>query len=251
MPGVDVAITPFPEREEQRRLVEEALTGTVQSALCVLPQGADSRVQLVLDNGGAGHGFPSGATSDRRFWAEVTAEQGGVPLYSSGVLPEGTAVAELSDPDLWLVRSCLYDEAGREVHQFWEAHEKVSNTLPTMETLDPTDPRYYGRHRSFDYPGPGRVLGGEPDVVRVRLWMEPIGREVLHSLVESGDLAPEHAAAMPTLPVGPVLEWRADGPRQPWIDPVTGEEGSCVTDTGIELRAARTAAKSHAKCERE
>ena len=86
MPGVDVALTPFPEREEQRRLVEEALAGTVQSALCVLPQGANSRLQLVLDNGGAGHGFPSGATSDRRFWAEVLAEQGGVPLYSSGVV---------------------------------------------------------------------------------------------------------------------------------------------------------------------
>ncbi len=248
--GVDLAITPFPEREAQREAVQKSLDESLQSAVCVLPLGRNSRIQVVMDNSGAGHGFPSGAASDRRFWVEVVAKKDGVQMYESGQAASGEDVTARNDPDLWLLRDCLFDPAGKKTHHFWEAAASTSATLPALATFNPADPRFYATHLYRAYPGPGSALEDEPDEVAVRLRLVPIGFDVLDDLVASGDLSRELRDAMPELLVGSTstLTWRADAPSQPWTDPETGLTWSCVTNSNLNLRAVRTPAPSNAAC---
>ena len=248
--AVDLALTPFPEHEAQRSAVQKALDESLQSAVCVLPLGRSSRIQVVLDNSGAGHGFPSGAASDRRFWVEVVAKKDGVQLYESGQAASGEDVTSRNDPDLWLMRDCLFDSAGRKTHHFWEAAASASAALPALATFNPADPRFYTTHLFRSYPGAGRTLDDEPDEVSVRLRLVPIGFDVLDDLVDSGDLSRELRDAMPELLVGSTstLTWRADAPSQPWTDPETGLTWSCVTNTKLNLKALRTPAPSNATC---
>ena len=68
-PAVDVALTPFPHAEEQRRLVQEELDRTLFPELCVFEDALGTQVRVTLENAGAGHTFPSGSTKDRRVWS--------------------------------------------------------------------------------------------------------------------------------------------------------------------------------------
>lgn len=249
-PGVDVALHPFPEREAQAKLIQESLDTTLQTGLCVQALGTASRVQVIIDNVGAGHGFPSGATPDRRAWVEVEARAGEAVVYSSGTVAPGRDVVTLDDPDLWLLRDCLFDPAGGLAHHLWEAADRESNTLPPALTLDPSDPRFYQTHLFKDYPGPGRRMSAQPDRVRVKVHLQPIGFDILDDLVASGDLAPAVREAMVRHEVGAntTLEWTAAGRSQPWVDRNTGEVWSCVTTTNLNLRADRTPAPARKRC---
>jgi hypothetical protein len=109
-PAVDVALSDFPNQSEQRAAIQELLDTTVQSALCVRGLGTNKSLVVILDNVAAGHSFPSGVAHDRRAWVELTGYQGSEAVYASGVVPEGTSVTELKDPDLWLLRDCGYDD---------------------------------------------------------------------------------------------------------------------------------------------
>jgi hypothetical protein len=252
MPGVDLATTPWPEREEQRRLVQQSLDETIQSALCVLPLGQNSRLQVVMDNAGAGHGFPSGAASDRRFWVEVTAYREGQVIYESGRTASGEDVTQRDDPDLWLMRDCLFDPAQKKTHHFWEAASSTSATLPALATFNPADPRFYATHLARTYPGAGRTME-EPDRVTMRLRLVPIGYDVLDDLVASGDLTRAEREAMTELLVGSTatVEWTPDAPGlQTWTDPDTGLPWSCLTRSNLNLRAVRTPAPTNAVCQK-
>jgi hypothetical protein len=197
-PGVDIALTPFPNREKQRAAVEKSLAETVIAQLCVGPPLADLTVDVVLENGFAGHAFPSGAAPDRRFWVELVAKKGDAVVFESGVVPDGVAVAELDDPNLLLFRDRVFDANGNETHSFWKAASYESNLLLPRPAPD---------HRfAKTYRVP--LTSGLADRVTMRMWAQPIGLDVLALLVASGDLAPEVVAAIPTFPVTTV-EWRA------------------------------------------
>jgi hypothetical protein len=100
-PGVDLALTEFPERADQaievQKLMDQSLsiigalprTGPPPpGGICVLPNG-DLTVRV--DSIGTGHMWPSGATQDRRAWLEVRAfdaETGGTEMFSSGVVAD-------------------------------------------------------------------------------------------------------------------------------------------------------------------
>jgi hypothetical protein len=206
-PGVDIALTEWPGIEEQRQLVNEELANVLLAKLCVAPTAQGAEVQITLDNVGAGHAFPSGAAQDRRAWVEVQASLNGGVVYESGVLSEGTALADLDDPDLWRMGDTLLDENGEQTHAFWKAVEVHSNLLPAAVTTDPTDPAFYHTvTRTYS------VLGLPPDAVSMRVRIRPIGLDVLDDLIESGDLAPEIRDAMPTFDLqSTVLSWSADG----------------------------------------
>ena len=65
MAAVDVAVTPFPadapQNDQQRALAQTFLdNNAVQGTLCLNP--LSNRLELTMDNTGAGHSFPSGAT---------------------------------------------------------------------------------------------------------------------------------------------------------------------------------------------
>lgn len=197
-PGVDVALTPFPNQEAQRAAVAKALSQTVIGQLCTSPPLADVRIDVVLENAFAGHAFPSGSTPDRRVWAELVAYQQDKVIFESGVVPEGTAVAELTDPQLLLFRDRVFAKDGKETHFFWEAASYESKLLL---------PKPAANHR-FTHTYQLPLKNGVPDRVTLRVHAQPIGREILATLVESGDLEPKFLDAMPTFDVASV-EWTA------------------------------------------
>jgi hypothetical protein len=249
-PGVDVALTPFPEMEAQRALVQQSLDETLQTGLCVQTLGNSARVQVILDNVGAGHGFPSGSTPDRRAWVEVVATKDGETVYESGVVAPGEDVTKLDDPDLWLLRDCIFDASGRKVHQLWQGATHDSNTMPAAATLDPLDPRFYATHFARNYPGPGRRMAAAPDRVRARVRLQPIGYDVLDELVATGDLSREIRDRMVVHDLNPdaVLEWSSTAPAVTWVDRDTSEVWSCVTTSNMDLRSVRTPAPVRTRC---
>jgi hypothetical protein len=227
----------------------------VQETLCLNP--ATRRLQLTLDNTGAsGHGWPSGATPDRRAWVELTATAGGQVIYASGnsapagAFPGALPLEETSpDPDLWLIRDCLYDAAGAPLTMFWQAAKVArSNQLPGLLIQNVNDPTTYQTHFTREYPSTG-TLAALPDHVTVRVHLQAIGDDVLDSLVASGDLDPSVPAqiARYTLGGGAVLDWTPSAANAfQATDAATGAVMTCVA-TGA-YKSNTTPAVSHARC---
>ncbi|HEX3346053.1 MAG TPA: multiheme c-type cytochrome [Polyangiaceae bacterium] len=248
-PAVDVALTPgFPNAAAELQATTTFLQTTLQTALCVTQQGA---VRVIVDNVSAGHFFPSGASQDRRAWAEVVASKGGQVIYQSGVVPDGTpVVAVQNDPDLWLLRDCMFDGTGKQVDMFWQAAKSEGNELTMPVTSDKTDPRYYQTHVYQNYPRAlNATLPQLPDQVTLRFRIQPIGLDVLDDLASSGDLDAGLAAAMPTLDVTPLLTWTpAEAAAEALTYEEDGEPVACVSATGFNVAADKFAATENAGC---
>ncbi|HCP45465.1 MAG TPA: hypothetical protein DIU15_05455 [Deltaproteobacteria bacterium] len=206
MAGVDVALTPFPDADNQRLDVQRELDSTLASTICVAPFAGGSEVVVRLDNVGAGHSWPSGAAHDRRGWIEVTAWRGDEVLFQSGHVEEGVPITSIEDPYLFLLRDKGFDENGEEAHMFWDIASVESNLLGTSVTLDPSDPAYY-HYQEARYP----ILGAVPDRVTSRVRLRPMGLEVIDDLIESGHLDPSIRANFPTFDLeSTVLVWEGD-----------------------------------------
>jgi hypothetical protein len=215
MAAVDGPMTPFPATDDAARDAELAalqasdrerlLDVTVRVEIClqVLTE-TESAVHVTLDNANAGHNFPSGASQDRRAFTELVAYRGDEVIYQSGVVADAEAVSVETDPDLWLLRDEAFDEAGNEVHMFWDIAELERNTLPAQVTANPALPEYYKSHLRRRFPlASGDAIPGVPDRVTVRLRLVPIGFDVLDDLVESGHLDPTLRNRMTTLDLLP------------------------------------------------
>lgn len=210
MPGVDLALTPFPERNAQRVGVQRDLDTAVAAKLCVTPDGAGLLAEVTLDNAGAGHSFPSGAAHDRRAWVELSAYNGTALMFQSGAVTEGQAVvdAQAADPNFWLIRDRAYTATGKEAHMFWEVARVESELLPAAVTSDRSDPRYFHAVRR-SYRLPTRTV----DRISLRLRIRPIDHDVLKDLVATGDLDDSLRGQIPTFTLaGATLEWKKDGP---------------------------------------
>jgi hypothetical protein len=196
MPAVDVAMTEWPHAEEHAEQVRAEIAGTAIGQLCV-DAFDPSLFEVTLENAFAGHNFPSGAAQDRRVWVEIVAYDAiDAVIYQSGVVAPGEAVAELDDPDLWLFADRLFDADGDEVHMFWEAARVESQLMPPG-----TQPGMLHRvSRAYDLPT-------APERVTMRVLMEPLGREVLRSLIDSGHLEARFAE-VPTYEAIGLVEWR-------------------------------------------
>ncbi len=131
-------------------------------------------------------------------------------VYQSGVVPDGSnLVTDAADPDIWLLRDCMFDTGGKEVSMFWQAADYESNTLPVKVTFDPSDPRFYSTHKIRFFPPSGAPIvptAGQIDRITLQVKMQPVGRDVLDEVVNSGDLDAGIRDAMPTLPVGGMLD---------------------------------------------
>ena len=202
MPGVDVALTDFPHADEQRAAVQANLDPALVVKLCVNPPSAGATVTVSLDNAFVGHGFPSGASYDRRVWVEVVATKNGAPLYQSGVVPDGESPLVNADPDRWIFRTTLTDAAGAETPFQWLAHGAQPSYVPPAVTNDPMSMAYY-HAVTHDYAVPL-----DADDIKVRVWVTPIDPALLKDLVASGDLDPSIVAKMPRFVLaGSVKEW--------------------------------------------
>jgi hypothetical protein len=237
-----------PAAPRGRRSLDRLLDGALQSALCVREVGGKASLRVILDNVGAGHALTSGAVQDRRLWVEVVAYRHGRIIYQSGAVPEGEPVMHHLDPDLWLVRSCMFDAEGRPTKHFWQAASIDSNPLPTLSTFNPADPAFYRTHLVRAYPQQAlATLDEVPDRVTMRVLIEPIGLDLLDELVATGDLAPQHRARAQRLEVGAhTLEWTAKGVNTGYQE--HGVPLRCVTQSNINLTGPLTPAPTHQRC---
>ncbi len=248
-PAVDLAIGPFPadapQNAQQQAAAQALLDTVVQGSLCLNP--AAGRIELTLDNVSAGHSWPSGATPDRRAWIELVAYAGAEVIYSSGG-PAALPLERSPDPDLWLIRDCLFDGAGVEQTMFWQAARVTGNALPGPVIQDVNDPSSFSRtHVKQLYPNGGGTLSQPPTRITARVHLQAIGDDVLQELVDAGDLdasVPPQIARY-QLGGGAVLDW-SPGAATAFVDPSSGATLSCIT-TGT-IRASTVPAVSHAHC---
>jgi hypothetical protein len=218
MPGADAA-APVPNG------VQLLLSNALQGALCVTEMGG---IRVSLDAVNLGHNFPSGAAQDRRLWAQVVAYQGTDVIYQSGSVPLGDPAFDAgADPDMWLLRDCIFDSTGKQVHMFWQAAPSTNVPAGYEGNELPPLPTFVGNpiaQRMQYFPRDGTPLltkiGKIPDRVTLTLWLQPIGSDVLNDLVASKDLDPSVAAAMPTLPVplGQTLDGGVPVPMRPQLE---------------------------------
>jgi hypothetical protein len=205
MPGVDVAITDFPGRDEQQALVQANLDPSLVAKLCVTPPHGDANVEVTLDNAFVGHSFPSGATYDRRVWVELVAYEKDQIVFQSGVVPPGTSVTSLEDPSPWSFRTRLIDASGAEVEFQWQAAKTESSFLSPAVTRDSADPAFY--HASTR----GYVVPPSADRITMRVLITPVALEVVDALIASGDLDASYRDALPIFTLGGTkLEWTTD-----------------------------------------
>ena len=202
-PGVDTALTDFPGKAAQAAAIQDELDNSLLARLCVEPDPAGAAVSVRLENIGAGHSFPSGASIDRRVWVEVRAWVGDTEVLTSGVVADGQPVTDLVDPTLWLMRDRDTGPDGEEVLFNWLATEVDSRLLTAATTVDPTDPDFlHSQERRWP------VYAGIPDRVTMRVRMRALGLDVFEALVEQGGLDPALAAEQPTWDLRSTeLEW--------------------------------------------
>lgn len=215
-PGVDIAITPWPDQEIQLAGIERDLFGAILPKLCFNPNNG-GQIEYTLDNVFGGHMLPSGATQDRRMWASLTASAGGATIFESGQVPDGVPVRDVAevDPTTWRLHDFAVDADGQEALFFWEIEDLTSELLPPAVTNDPTDPRFnHSVTRTFGLEG-----AGAPDRIEAQVHIRPMGLEILEALAAADVLAPELVAEMPTFDI--------TGTRLVWTPEAAGADG-CV-----------------------
>jgi hypothetical protein len=247
-PAVDLPLTAFPgaDAQAQRHSVQAQLDGVLQGTVCV--DDVARRITVALDNVAVGHSWPSGASQDRRAWVEVTASAGDQVIYRSG-LAAGETAEDAADPDLWLIRDCIFDENQQEAHMFWQAASLTANALPGPVTPVLTDQSSFARthlKRAYPVAAPFTVA---PDRITLQVYLKAIGDDVLASLVESHDLDATVAAAVPRYQLGggANLEWTR-ATAAPFRDERTNNQLLCVTAGAYTSLNTIVAATSHARC---
>jgi len=252
-PGVDLALTPFPDTDRQRQQVQALLDTTNQTAICLQRFGSDVQVSVIMDNVAAGHAFPSGALQDRRAYVELIAyDASSNKIFQSGVVQDGQAavVAGASDPDMWMTRDCIFDDTGKEVHMFWEAASFETNALPPLITFDVSSPDFYKGHRYkiFSNNGSGIITFPSDGRITLRVRLEAVGYDVLDNLIASGDLATAVRDAFTVLDVGNMVEWTQATATHTYPDRVTGNTVFCATNTNLNVAADKFPALLRTKC---
>jgi hypothetical protein len=246
-PGVDVALTDFPNKPEQLAMVQSSLDPTLQSAICIEPFAGGAKLSLIVDNAAAGHSFPSGSAQDRRAWFEVTAYSQGNVVYSSGLVPAGTPAVSIPDPDLWLLRDCMFDTDGGQVDMFWQAASYEGNALPAIVTTDISSPNFYLGHKLRYFPPAGTPIP-TPDRVTLSVHLMPIGLDVLDDLIATGDLDAGLRDLMPTFDIGNALEWTPDAGTHTYVDRDTNGIVFCATTTSLNVQADKFPAPVKTLC---
>jgi hypothetical protein len=190
--AIDTALTDFPDKAEQARLVQDGLDKSLLATLCV---GQTAYVTVTLENLLGGHNFPSGASHDRRMWAELHVFDGDRDAFQTGVVPAGGRIAdefEAGKPGMWFWDRALKNDDVTTAHMFWD----VASVK-----------RDGGEIGSIPGQGPGLVGAGQnrasrtisvtetgvrfPTRVTLSIWMEPVGLDVIDDLMATGHLPDE------------------------------------------------------------
>jgi hypothetical protein len=205
MVGVDVALTPFANKEDQRARVQRMLDDAVIAKLCVTPAGIGATIEVTLRTEQVGHGWPSGSTQDRRAWIELTASRADAVVLESGHVPDDVSLARAhaADPNMLLLRDEVFDAEGNATELFWRAARFTSNQLPAQATSNPAFPGYDNAVRKT------YAVMEMPDRVKMALKIRPIDFEILEE-AEHGGLDRRNLDPITTFTLArTVLEWTA------------------------------------------
>jgi len=256
-PGVDLALTPFPEADAQRAAVQSLLDTTLQTALCVRGTGSNANLVVIVDNVASGHHWPSGAAQDRRAWFEVAAFAQDRELYRSGSVAAGRDPDPTQDHDLWLITDCMLDAAGNSVSKLWAAKSVDSNLLPGQLTFDKSSPLFYQTHVMRSFPkDPLASLSSYPERATLDVHLLPFPLALFDDLfadpgrlgLDAEGVAQLREKLLP-LHVGEQLVWTPEAAAdsahggQSYID--QGVPMSCVTTTGLNAAADKVPAPEH------
>jgi hypothetical protein len=204
MVGVDLALTDFPERDEQKSAVQAFLDTAIEARVCV----DGTTIDVALANRQVGHNWPSGSNQDRRAWIQLTAYAGGTPILTTGDIPADKAVGKAADPFAFVLRDHLFDKDGKETELFWQAVKFTSTQLPAPVTSNTADPRYdNSAHKTY-------TVTQAPDRVTMQVNIRPVDYDLIEELVASGDLDPNSIGPLSTFTLAKTrLEWTtASGP---------------------------------------
>lgn len=234
--GIDLALTPFPQMEEQLAAVHEILDPSIKivgslpavgppgGGICITPD-LGGELSVRVDSIGAGHSWPSGAAQDRRAWLEVIAyDANGAVLLQSGVVPPGVdpeLAPQPGAPCAFVKDQLPYENVppeavcgfwdrtfkadGTPAHFFWEVDRYDSKLLTAPSMLKEN----VAKKARFNLPSLGVSY---PDIHRVtaRFRFNPLPYAMLDELIASGDLAPEIRDRVTTLEVGQPTVWLRD-----------------------------------------
>jgi len=225
-PGIDQAMTAFPETAAQAAAIQRDLDPAVAvigpsgfasnvqpGGICLDPPGV---LSVRIDSIGTAHGWPSGAAQDRRAWLEVVAsDSGGKPLFTSGTLPlpDGRPLPDrmdpeqLADPNLFGLWDRAFKDDGSPAHFFWDIARVDSKLLRPPVTLDKNSPAFdHSTTVRFDVTASFTTI----DRITARIRIRPLTYALLDDLVGSGDLDAAVAGHLPTLDIiGTQSTWTA------------------------------------------
>ncbi len=202
MAGVDVALTPFAQSTEQHAAVQVNLNTTITTKMCVRPGRLGTNVEITIDNGFVGHGWPSGAMPDRRAWLEVDASLLGATTFSSGKVAAAQSVKDVQTSDWLVLGDSDYTTDKKLTHRLWEIASYDSSQLSVPVTSDPQDPRFYHSITKV------YEVVGDVDKVTMAVHIRPVDFDVVDELIASGDLGAAIRDKIQTFTLqNTVLEW--------------------------------------------
>ena len=136
--GVDVAITEFPNKAEQRAEIDSLLKNSASMDLelpSLAATGDTVRASVRVRNDKTGHNLPTSVFFNRQMWIEITVWRRTDTLYRSGhfdangdLMDAKSALNPNGDPDLTIFGGTLYKN-GEESNVF-ELDSLVNNTIP-------------------------------------------------------------------------------------------------------------------------
>lgn len=143
--GVDVAMTPFPDRAGQKARVEALLQDAATLLVGTPPTAAPGETILVqanVFNDKTGHSLPSGTTFERQMWVEIAVtDDAGDTVYVSGSLDANGDLRDRhseidpdGDADLTLWTATIRDDAGDETVTVFRATSIQARLIGAGET---------------------------------------------------------------------------------------------------------------------
>jgi hypothetical protein len=214
-PGIDQALTAFPQLDEQAAAIKRDLDPAVvivgpapfasnvqPGGICLDPPGT---LTVRVDSIGTGHKWPTGAAQDRRAWLEMIAtDAGGKVVVSSGVVaygedpPERTRIDEVDDMRLTHLWDSAFKDDGSPAHMFWDIARVDSKLLRPPVTLDKNSPAFdHSSTVRFDVTASFSRI----DRIDARVRIRALSHGLIDDLVASGDLAPGAIGPIKTLEI--------------------------------------------------
>ncbi len=143
-PAATVPLIPFPNRGYQEEQVRAILRTAARLTVAVPRQvaaGSALEIRVDVKNSGAGHNLPSGLSTFRQMWLEVTVKDDRDALvFASGhldalgdLMDEHSEVAPHGDPHLVTYTDKFVDRDGNEVSFFFEADRVIERSLKPLE----------------------------------------------------------------------------------------------------------------------